>query len=143
MTNAERIKAMRQFTGLSAKKFGDKFGIPMRTIQDWERGERNAPDYVINLIKYALEVERIIPMVYVFEAHRSQDEIGTVKWFMNEFEALDYAYDAWNELDEDEQNSYKEDSAGTFGVYLYRCEWSEEHEMFMPVQSWDETWSAF
>ena len=53
------IKEMRQETGLSQKDFG-KFccGIPMRTIQNWESGERKCPEYVLKLIEYKVKKER-------------------------------------------------------------------------------------
>ena len=55
MTAAERVKKMRRDSGLSAQKFGDKYGIPLRTIQEWEAGRRNAPDYVIALLERAVQ----------------------------------------------------------------------------------------
>lgn len=52
------VKDIRLMTGLSAQKFGDQYGIPLRTIQNWETGQRNAPEYVINLL------ERVVKMDY-------------------------------------------------------------------------------
>lgn len=54
MTAAERVKKMRRDSGLSAQRFGDKYGIPLRTIQEWEAGRRTAPDYVIELLERAV-----------------------------------------------------------------------------------------
>lgn len=45
------IKEIRQLTGLSAKAFGERYGIPHRTIQNWEEGQRKCPDYVIRLLE--------------------------------------------------------------------------------------------
>lgn len=45
------IKEIRQLTGLSAQKFGDKYGIPLRTIQNWEGGQRQAPEYIVKLLE--------------------------------------------------------------------------------------------
>lgn len=52
MTN---VKELRELTGLSQKKFGDLYGIPLRTIQSWESGEREAPEYVIRLLERAVK----------------------------------------------------------------------------------------
>lgn len=45
------IKEMRELLGLSQQKFGDKYGIPRRTIQDWEYGKMIPPDYVLQLLE--------------------------------------------------------------------------------------------
>ena len=46
------IKELRAVTGLSAKKFGEKYGgIPLRTIQHWENGDRQPPEYVLRLLE--------------------------------------------------------------------------------------------
>ena len=50
-----RIKSLRKMTGLSQTKFGEKYGIPMRTIQNWEGGCSEAPEYVINLLDRAVK----------------------------------------------------------------------------------------
>lgn len=45
------IKEIRSLTGLSAQKFGDKYNIPLRTIQNWEGGVREAPEYTLKLLE--------------------------------------------------------------------------------------------
>lgn len=50
MTAAERIKEIRQRTGLSQAKFCEAYGIPKRTLEDWEGGRRNPPEYVIAML---------------------------------------------------------------------------------------------
>lgn len=47
----ERIKQLRKSTGLSQTKFGELFGIPMRTIQNWETGEREPANYIVNMME--------------------------------------------------------------------------------------------
>lgn len=44
-------KEIRTLTGLSQKKFGDLYGIPMRTIQNWENGVSDAPEYVLRMLE--------------------------------------------------------------------------------------------
>lgn len=48
------IKEMRTLLGLSQTAFGEKYRIPMRTIQDWEAGKRTPPIYVILLLERAV-----------------------------------------------------------------------------------------
>lgn len=49
------IKEIRSLTGLSQQKFGDKYKIPLRTIQNWEGGVNTPPDYVISLLERAVK----------------------------------------------------------------------------------------
>ncbi len=51
------IKELRQITGLTQQAFSDKYGIPKRTIEDWEAERRTPPTYVIELLKFRIEHE--------------------------------------------------------------------------------------
>lgn len=53
------IKEMRAKTGLTQVKISQLTGVPMRTWQSWEIGERKCPDYVVRLIRYFLEHEQL------------------------------------------------------------------------------------
>lgn len=57
MTPAEQIKSIRSYTGMSQARFGEAYEIPVRTIQDWERGIRTPPAYVIKLLELAVQRE--------------------------------------------------------------------------------------
>ena len=37
------------------------FYMPYRTYQDWELGNRVIPEYILRLVLYKLEMEKIIP----------------------------------------------------------------------------------
>lgn len=52
MTTKEQILSTRRSTGLSQAAFGRRFGIPKRTIQDWEAGLRSCPAYVAEMLEY-------------------------------------------------------------------------------------------
>ncbi len=41
-------------------EFSDYYGIPYRTVQDWEAEKRELPDYLLRLLKYRAEIERRI-----------------------------------------------------------------------------------
>lgn len=47
-------KEIRSITGLSQKKLGDLYSIPLRTIQNWEQGTNEAPEYVLLLLERAV-----------------------------------------------------------------------------------------
>lgn len=55
------IKSLRAAAGLTQAAFAEHLGIPRRTIEDWERELRHAPDYVIKLIAFRLRAEGLIP----------------------------------------------------------------------------------
>lgn len=50
MTNKEQIRKIRESTGLSQVKFARRFGIPTRTIEDWETGRMSCPAYVAEML---------------------------------------------------------------------------------------------
>lgn len=54
------IKKLRAATGMSQKAFGEYFGIPHRTIQNWEGGQNKCPEYLLELMRYKLEKENKI-----------------------------------------------------------------------------------
>ena len=57
MLMAAKFKAIREMTGMNRKDFSDWLGIPYRTMQEWELGRRQMPDYVLRLIAYKVRVE--------------------------------------------------------------------------------------
>lgn len=53
------VKELRQQTGLTQGEFAARFQIPLRTLQHWESGDRMPPDYVVKLLAYRIEKERV------------------------------------------------------------------------------------
>lgn len=45
------VKELRILSGLSQQAFSEKYGIPKRSIENWEGGKRNPPEYVIKLLE--------------------------------------------------------------------------------------------
>ena len=56
----DRIIALRKSTGMTRKEFCEYFKIPYRTMTEWERDNRHAPDYVIRLLEYYIRMEGLI-----------------------------------------------------------------------------------
>ena len=54
------IKELREASGMTQKSFSEFFGIPKRTIENWEGGKRECPEYLLDLIEYKLKNEGII-----------------------------------------------------------------------------------
>ena len=42
---------------MNRREFSDYYGIPYRTVQDWEAQKRELPDYLLRLLKYRAEIE--------------------------------------------------------------------------------------
>lgn len=53
------IKDLRLKTMMTQKEFAEYFNIPKRTIENWEGGRRKPPAYVVELIKYKIDNERM------------------------------------------------------------------------------------
>ena len=54
------FKELREASGMSRKAFCEYFDIPYRTIQSWELGDRDCPEYLVALMVYKLKKEGII-----------------------------------------------------------------------------------
>ena len=61
-TNAVSMtfKEIREKSGMSLTAFSDYFGIPYRTVHQWEREERKCADYILSLIEFKLTTDGII-----------------------------------------------------------------------------------
>ncbi len=59
MEMSERIRSLRESTGMNRKEFCEYFGIPYRTMTDWELGHRTMPEYVLRLMAYQVKMENL------------------------------------------------------------------------------------
>lgn len=60
MNSQQKIKELRESTGMNRKEFCEYFQIPYRTVTDWELGSRHAPDYVMRLMEYYIRMEGLM-----------------------------------------------------------------------------------
>jgi transcriptional regulator with XRE-family HTH domain len=51
------IKELRTASGFSQKAFAEYFGIPKRSVENWESEARHCPAYLVDLIEYKLRNE--------------------------------------------------------------------------------------
>ena len=49
------IKSIRNLTALSQSQFSDKYNIPLPTLRHWERGDRECPQYVLELLEFKVK----------------------------------------------------------------------------------------
>ena len=59
MDKAKKIKELRESTGMNRREFCDYFNIPYRTVSEWERDGRHAPEYLIKLLEYYIMAEHL------------------------------------------------------------------------------------
>ena len=63
----DKLIEIRKGTGMNRREFAEYFEIPYRTVQDWELGNRQMPEYLFRLMEYKIRIEKLI---------REQDEGG-------------------------------------------------------------------
>ena len=59
MNCSEKVKELRESTGMNRREFCEYFGIPYRTVTDWELDNRHAPEYVLRLLEYYIKMEKL------------------------------------------------------------------------------------
>lgn len=73
METADKIRELREQTGMTRKDFAVHMGIPLRTMEDWEAGRRRPPEYIPRLMSYQLKYEELIKKV---EGEKDRSEIA-------------------------------------------------------------------
>ena len=66
------FKEIRQASGMNLKQFSEYFEIPYSTIQNWEGGHRQCPEYLLKLMEYRLKNESKDTPDYVIH-NRNED----------------------------------------------------------------------
>ena len=51
---------LRTAAGMSRKAFAEYFEIPARTVDHWDIGDRECPEYLLKLMEYKLKKENKI-----------------------------------------------------------------------------------
>ena len=63
--NSKRIRGM---LGVNRKEFSERYGIPVRTLENWDSGKSSPPDWLLALL------ERVVRE----DAEKEDQEKGTV-----------------------------------------------------------------
>ena len=58
MSHMNTIREICEKYNLSQTALAKRFGIPLRTVQNWHGGHRNPPDYVVSMMVELLEAEK-------------------------------------------------------------------------------------
>lgn len=59
MVDEKQLTDLRKRTGMNRKEFCEYFGIPYRTMTDWELGNRHMPEYLLRLMTYKVKMEHL------------------------------------------------------------------------------------
>jgi len=59
MEAREELRKLRESTGMNRKEFCEYFEIPYMTVTDWELGNRRVPQYLLRLIAYKIQMEKL------------------------------------------------------------------------------------
>ena len=54
------MKEFRLSIGMTQKEFAGYFGLPIRSLQQWEQGRRNPPPYLLTLLERIWEQDEIL-----------------------------------------------------------------------------------
>ena len=82
------IREMRTRLGDTQSEFAARYGIPFRTIQNWETGKRIPPDYVLKLLQMRVDVDVKNRKTIVLPERDSKkkdlpdrrDYVGAISW---------------------------------------------------------------
>lgn len=55
----DELKKLRESTGMNRKEFCEYFEIPYMTETDWELGNRRVPPYLLRLMAYKIQMEKL------------------------------------------------------------------------------------
>ena len=55
----DKIRELRESTGMNRKEICEYFEIPYRTVTEWEHGTRKMPDYVLRLLAYKIKMDNL------------------------------------------------------------------------------------
>ena len=58
MADVTPIRELCQEFKLTQRALADRFGIPLRTVEQWCTGKRKCPDYTVRMIRTILEYEQ-------------------------------------------------------------------------------------
>lgn len=81
------IQELRAKTGLSQLKFAEYFGLPIRTVQEWEQGRRKPPDYIPKLLEKAERIREMDKM-YQFMLDRLNQKKQELAERQGQFEVM-------------------------------------------------------
>lgn len=56
----QSLKKIREELGMNRTEFSHYMGIPLRTLEEWEAGRRQMPEYILRLIAYYVKTQQLL-----------------------------------------------------------------------------------
>lgn len=68
------LKGIREMLDMNRTEFSRYMDIPLRTLEEWEAGRRQMPEYVLRLITYYVKTQQILreKEIELEEGHESE-----------------------------------------------------------------------
>lgn len=57
MAELTPVRELCREHGLTQRALAERFDIPLRTVEDWCTGKHKCPEYVVQMMKYILNLE--------------------------------------------------------------------------------------
>ena len=135
----EKIKALRLDTELSQPKFGARYGIPLRTIQNWEYGINEPPQYVYDMLRRLIQLDNMHIMAYTLTVKSNARENAEYTFFRTYEEAVEYSWQKWNRLPMREQGRYITTKGARYDICYSEVEWRDGR--FVAVSQEEPLWN--
>lgn len=87
-----RSESIRKTTGMSRTAFCKKYNIPLRTVEAWDAGDREAPDYVMDLLERVVAADRKEHKRYSIINMSLNDYNKEFEQSQKDFYSFDYDY---------------------------------------------------
>lgn len=86
----ERSEEIRKILGISRAAFSRKYNIPIRTLEDWDAGKKNPPEYVMDLLERAVREDKDMLYVLILSTRGNEEiqGIGTLEEMNKRMDAL-------------------------------------------------------
>lgn len=90
------LKELRKAVGFTRDDVEDELGIPVRTLENWENGYRNCPDYVEDILRDFLKKQRLVALIRYEKSFGEDNLEGYSCYFRNvennEFDKFSWFY---------------------------------------------------
>ena len=85
------LKELRKEAGLTQKEMYEEFGVPLRSIQNWETGVRECPEYVEDMLKEAL-IKYILVAQIRYEKEFGKDKLSGFSCYLKDRKSEEYNF---------------------------------------------------
>lgn len=123
-TIGQKIRDLRLEKGVSQSRFGEIYGIPFRTIQNWEYGKNEPPLYVYDMLRKLSEMEKMYLYAYVLTERTNIRGDAKYTFFKTLGEAREFSVRRWNRLPMAEQGRFITTKGARFDISYAEVEWN-------------------